>query len=86
MKVVGQTKRELMERIRRKRAKRMTARYVGSLIALLIIFLGAATYLSNIVGWTIISQDVLLLIVGVLMLTIIIFYVISWKISARQED
>ena len=86
MKVVGQTKRELMERIRRKRAKRMTARYIGSLIALLIIFLGAATYLSNIVGWTIISQDVLLLIVGVLMLTIFIFYVISWKISARQED
>ncbi len=86
MKLVGETKRELMERIRKKRAQRMTGRYIGALIVLLIIFLGATTYLSNVVGWTIISQDTLLLISGVLMLTIIVFYVISWRISARQED
>lgn len=86
MKLVGRTKRELMERIRKRRAQRMTGKYIGAVVALLILFLGATSYLSSVVGWEIISQDTLLLIVGVLILTAFVFYVISWKISAMQEN
>jgi uncharacterized protein YacL len=86
VKLVGRTKRELMERIRKRRAQRMTGKYIGAVVALLILFLGATSYLSSVVGWEIISQDTLLLIVGVLILTAFVFYVISWKISAMQEN
>ncbi len=84
--LVGQTKRELLERIRKKRAQRMTSRYIGAVIALLILFLGATSYLSSVLGWELIAQDTLLLIAGTLILTAIVFYIISWKISAMQED